>query len=552
MIEPIIIDVISEYFRIMEEAETDTILSSLEILIERFPEQVTSTSPMIVQKLVTAFATYAKAAENDDDEASFSASCCLETLDGLLSRLVETPGALMKLEGIMLPCITTIISSERYFEFLDNGLDFLNIFTCCKVNLQSDMLWNCCGTVLDILTGWAMDYVQEGSTALCNYMSMDISRFVRSSTPAGVPYVQLLYKACERNILYDNSSSEVCGHSAALLLRHFFSQCAHSLPSGERHLVEGMIWPVFSSVALKITARPFSEFDAEIVLKHQSSAGQDGQVYQPQQPSLCVLLCELGMAVTFYDAPSLMANAMQSEQNASLTGAFFNKLFQSCDEIQTFSGSRLLVLALTELLKLDPSTQLVPYLRDQVQPMFFQALAELALCYEGRHDVILPEVEEHPRRTMYDNEDAFLEGMVDSEGEEREIDEEDEEFCNNYLQEVNVEDDGLGIHSKKGMAAAKARGAVPEGGFAEDDDFNAEDAADAEYYAMLEREEDPDFETLKAKGLKYSNGEPEMEGYDLLGTLDHACALDYLDVATYFFDSANAIERAFVQVSYKV
>ena len=169
------------------------------------------------------------------------------------------------------------------------------------------MLWNCCGTVLDILTGWAMDYVQEGSTALCNYMSMDISRFVRSSTPAGVPYVQLLYKACERNILYDNSSSEVCGHSAALLLRHFFSQCAQSLPSGERHLVEGMIWPVFSSVALKITARPFSEFDAEIVLKHQSSAGQDGQVYQPQQPSLCVLLCELGMAVTFYDALSLMA-----------------------------------------------------------------------------------------------------------------------------------------------------------------------------------------------------------------------------------------------------
>ena len=156
--------------------------------------------------------------------------------------------------------------------------------------------------------------------------------------------------------------------------------------------------------------------------------------------------------------------------------------------------------------------------------------------------MILPEVEEHPRRTMYDNEDAYLEGMVDSDGEEREIDEEDEEFCNNYLQEVNVEDDGLGIHSKKGMAAAKARGAVPEGGFAEDDDFNAEDAADAEYYAMLEREEDPDFETLKAKGLKYSNGEPEMEEYDLLGTLDHACALDYLDVATYFFDSANAIE----------
>ena len=145
MIEPIIIDVISEYFRIMEEAETDTILSSLEILIERFPEQVTSTSPMIVQKLVTAFATYAKAAENDDDEASFSASCCLETLDGLLSRLVETPGALMKLEGIMLPCITTIITSERYFEFLDNGLDFLNIFTCCKVTCKV----TCCGIVVE-------------------------------------------------------------------------------------------------------------------------------------------------------------------------------------------------------------------------------------------------------------------------------------------------------------------------------------------------------------------------------------------------------------------
>ncbi len=544
MLEPIIVDVISEYFRIMEEAETDTILSSLEVLIERFPEQIASMAPMVVQKLVTAFAGYAKTAENDDDEASFSASCCLETLDGLLTRFIETPGTLAAVEGIMLPCIITIIRSERYFEFLDNGLDFLNIFTCCKVDLQSDLLWSCCGTVLEILNGWAMDYVQEGSTALCNYMSMDISRFVRSSTPGGVPYVQLLYKVCERNILYDNSSSEVSGHSAALLLRHFFSQSAQSLPRSERHLIEGMIWPTFAIVASKITARDFADADAEEVLKHQTSAGQDGQVYQPDQPSLYTLLCELGLAVTFYDAPSLMAKAMHCEQNTALTGAFFERLFQACEEIQTFSGSRLLVLALTELIKLDPATQLVTYLRNQIQPMFFQLVAELTLCYEGRHDLLVPEIEDHPRRSMYyDEEDEYMHGWVDSDEEDRDIDDEDAEFDEDDLEEEEEEeDDGTGIHSKKGLAAAKARGGIPAGGFDEDQDYDAHAAGDAEFYAMLEKEEDPDYEALKAKGLKYSNGEPEMASYDHLGTLDHACSLDYLDVAAHFIESANAME----------
>ena len=537
-------EVVFEYFRIMEEAEADHILGSLDMLMERFPEQIAAMAPMVVRKLVETFAGYVKIIEGnpDDDEASFSASSCLETLDNLLSRFIDTPGTLASVVEIMVPCIITVISHEKYFEFLENGFEFLNIFTCSKVHLQSDMLWGCCGTLLEILNGWAMDYLQEGCIALSNYIAMDIPRFVRSSTPSGVSYVGLLYQMSERHILFDNSETEPLGHSAALLLRQFFSQAAQSLPAGEREALKEMVWPVFALVATKITSQPFGESDAEEVLKHQTEvgvAGDTSKVYQPAEPSLYLLLCETALATIFYDAPHLMAKAMESEQNATLANAFFDQLFKACNDIQTFSGIRLLVLGLTELLKLDPITQMVPYLRDQVKPMFHQVVAELSVCYDGRNDVWIPEMSEHPRRSMYHHHDEqdWRHLLGDDDGDDDDLfpDEDEDE------DDDDDEDDGTGIHSKKGIAAMKAKGLIPEGGYGEDEDAHAADE-DEDYYAMLNREGDPDFEALR--GTKYSNGMPVQVEYDHLGTLDHACSLDSLDISSYFIESVNSMEAA--------
>ena len=64
-------EVVFEYFRIMEEAEADHILGSLDMLMERFPEQIAAMAPMVVRKLVETFAGYVKIIEGNPDEASW-------------------------------------------------------------------------------------------------------------------------------------------------------------------------------------------------------------------------------------------------------------------------------------------------------------------------------------------------------------------------------------------------------------------------------------------------------------------------------------------------
>ena len=94
-------------------------------------------------------------------------------------------------------------------------------------------------------------------------------------------------------------------------------------------------------------------------------------------------------------------------------------------------------------------------------------------------------------------------------------------------EESDDEDDGNGVHSRKGAAA---RANIPEGGYGEEEDV--ENAEDTEYLEYLEQ--------VNANGsTRYLHGEP-VDDEEERDELDFTSPCDGIDVLNYLVDALNA------------
>jgi hypothetical protein len=65
LLRPLLPDIVREYFRIMEEAENESILSALQAIVLQYGEEIAGIAPMMVSHLVTSFNRYAAESESN-------------------------------------------------------------------------------------------------------------------------------------------------------------------------------------------------------------------------------------------------------------------------------------------------------------------------------------------------------------------------------------------------------------------------------------------------------------------------------------------------------
>ena len=88
LLRPMLPDIVNEYFRIMEEVESDSVLGSLQEIVLQFGEEIQNLAPMIVSKLVEAFKSFSSGNQQDeDDEGAFAASQCLDTIGAVIEAI---------------------------------------------------------------------------------------------------------------------------------------------------------------------------------------------------------------------------------------------------------------------------------------------------------------------------------------------------------------------------------------------------------------------------------------------------------------------------------
>ena len=81
---PVLPQILSEYFRIMNEIGNDEVVAALQVIIDKFGDHIEPHAVALVTQLSQAFSNYCSAGE-DDDDAAMAAAQCLECISTVLN-----------------------------------------------------------------------------------------------------------------------------------------------------------------------------------------------------------------------------------------------------------------------------------------------------------------------------------------------------------------------------------------------------------------------------------------------------------------------------------
>lgn len=345
LVRPMLPEVVNEYLRIMEEAENDSVISALQTLVVQFGEEIQGIAASMVQRLSAAFFRFIAAQNDNDDDATFAACGCLDTICAVIEAVEEVPAALQLIEPVVLPLVTAVLNNtgDLGYEFVDNVNTMLNFLTYSQDEI-SDNLFSCCGMLLEALRTWASDYISEVAGPLLNYISKATHRFFQATMPDGASYFLTLLNIIEQNIVstdgYENDAN------AAAQLLSCLVVCGKGMLS---HHLRGIFMLVAQRLREKIKTK-----------------------------GLRFALLNASLATICYDTGAVMAVLREDETMAQL---YFGTLYDSLPGMESGFSRRLIVIAFTNMLTCPLHS--LPYLAaNNLENMYRQVIRELVLVEE--------------------------------------------------------------------------------------------------------------------------------------------------------------------------
>ncbi len=116
---PVLPQILTEYFRIMNEIGNDEVVAALQVIIDKFGNAIEPHAVVLVQQLTTAFQSYCATSDEDDDTA-LAAAQCLECIATVLKGVAERPTMYSTMEPHLIPIILHILGNEGDFiEYLE-------------------------------------------------------------------------------------------------------------------------------------------------------------------------------------------------------------------------------------------------------------------------------------------------------------------------------------------------------------------------------------------------------------------------------------------------
>ena len=116
---PVLPQILTEYFRIMNEIGNDEVVAALQVIIDKFGNTIEPHAVVLIQQLTSAFQTYCTTGDDDDDTA-LAAAQCLECIATVLKGVAERPEMYTTMEPHLIPIIMHILGNEGDFiEYLE-------------------------------------------------------------------------------------------------------------------------------------------------------------------------------------------------------------------------------------------------------------------------------------------------------------------------------------------------------------------------------------------------------------------------------------------------
>jgi len=207
VIRPVLKDVLSEFFRLMNEIGLDELIHSLEKILDRFGDEIIPIAPMLAQKLAEMFHRFVKADDDDDDESQMAALTTLECISTILEHTVERADVYAQMERTIVPLLHFLLNaSGECIEFLETTLRILCWFTY-KVPRFSPATWQLFPLMYNAFDKFAFDYIGSMLPCIDNFISRNVDEFLAAKIN-GTPYIELMWRMVQRTVQKNESQIE--------------------------------------------------------------------------------------------------------------------------------------------------------------------------------------------------------------------------------------------------------------------------------------------------------------------------------------------------------
>ncbi|XP_075512049.1 importin beta-like SAD2 [Primulina tabacum] len=346
-IRPILPQLLDEFFKLMNEVESEDLVFTLETIVDKFGEEMSPYALGLCQNLAAAFWKCMSAAEaNDegDDPGALAAVGCLRAISTILESISRLPNLFVHIEPTLLPIMRRMLTTDGQ-EVFEEVLEIVSYMTFFSPTISLEM-WSLWPLMMETLADWAIDFFPNILVPLDNYISRSTVHFLTCKEP---DYQQSLWNMIS-SVMADKNLEDGDIDPAPKLIQVVFQNC--------RGHVDHWVEPY-----LRITIE---------------------RLRRTERPSLKSLLI-LVVADALYYNPSLALNILQKLNVAT---EVFNLWFQMLQQTKK-SGARanfkreqdkkVCCLGLTSLIPL-PADRLPGEALDRV----FKSTLDLLVAYKDQ------------------------------------------------------------------------------------------------------------------------------------------------------------------------
>ncbi|EKX42012.1 hypothetical protein GUITHDRAFT_141490 [Guillardia theta CCMP2712] len=166
--------IMEELFVLMDQISSEELVSTLDVLIECFSNQMPPFAQGLCNRLAETFLRFADFddVENDSSLAASQSCCAIATL---LDSVKNCPEVFQQLEATLIPFLLRVLSPDEtggypYTEYIEDFIEIVTYLTTYTPH-ASDGLWSLLPPLAQVYLDWADEYLCNINLPLENYIS---------------------------------------------------------------------------------------------------------------------------------------------------------------------------------------------------------------------------------------------------------------------------------------------------------------------------------------------------------------------------------------------
>ncbi|GMH22887.1 hypothetical protein Nepgr_024730 [Nepenthes gracilis] len=222
-IRPILPQLLDEFFKLMNEVESEDLVFTLETIVDKFGEEMAPYALGLCQNLAAAFwkcmSTAEADEEGDDPGGALAAVGCLRAISTILESVSRLPHLFVHIEPIVLPIMRRMLTTDGQ-EVFEEVLEIVSYMTFFPPTISLEM-WSLWPLMMEALADWAIDFFANILVPLDNYISRGTTHFLTCKEP---DYQQSLWKMISC-VMADKNLEDSDIEPAPKLIEVVFQNC---------------------------------------------------------------------------------------------------------------------------------------------------------------------------------------------------------------------------------------------------------------------------------------------------------------------------------------